>query len=149
LPLFLAESGIVPLLRPTIDSLSPTTKPGTLPGEVDSYATTPGILWARVFLGKPSGFTLFDGATLTQADTGATVILTTKDGLEFNKGVIFEIIGAGVAPKDITIGNAAINKLPDLAMLEASLSGFAFAPERNGTLWIKVPAGAQTITVTR
>lgn len=149
LPLFLAESGIVPLLRPTIDSLSPTTKPGTLAGEVDSYATTAGILWARVFPGPASTFTLFDGSELTQSDNTTEFTLSTKDGNEFKNGVMFEIIGFGAAPKDVKIGGSAAGKLIDLATLEASPSGFAFAPERKGTLWVKVPAGTQTIVVTR
>ena len=38
LPLFLREGGIVPMLRPTIDTLSPTTEPD----RVDSYATDAG-----------------------------------------------------------------------------------------------------------
>ncbi|MFA6035170.1 MAG: TIM-barrel domain-containing protein, partial [Myxococcota bacterium] len=62
LPLYIAEGGIVPMLRPTIDSMSPTTEPGL----VDSYATTPGVLYPVVFAGAKSEFKLFDGATVTQ-----------------------------------------------------------------------------------
>ena len=47
LPLFLAKGGIVPLLRPTIDTIAPVGDPDA----IDSYATTPGRLWVRVFPG--------------------------------------------------------------------------------------------------
>jgi len=150
LPLFLAEGGIVPLLRPTIDSLSPTTKPGTMPGEVDSYATTPGVLWARVFPSPAvSSFKLFDGSELSQNDTGIEVKLTTKDGSEFKSGVMFEIIGFGASPKSVKLDDAALTASPDAGALDGATQGFAFAAERNGVLWIKVPAGTHSIVVMR
>lgn len=149
LPLFLAESGIVPLLRPTIDSLSPTTKPGTATGEVDSYATTPGILWARVFPGAASTFTAFDGAKITQSDDGPSFTLTTSDGSEFKYGVMFEITGLGNAPQSVDLGTTSLQQSVDLSALESIPQGFVFAQERQGTLWIKVPSGNQTVRVTR
>jgi alpha-D-xyloside xylohydrolase len=147
--MFLAAGGIVPLLRPTIDSLSPTTQPGTAAGQVDSYATSPGILWARIAPGPASSFALFDGSELGQEDQGTELLLTTKDGGEFKQGFIFEIIGFGMAPKGVKDGATAIGLQPDLASLEASAQGYAFAPERNGTLWIKVASGSHTVNVSR
>ena len=60
LPLLARRGSAIPLLRPTIDSMSPTT---AAPDVVDSFATDPGLLWWRVFqtVGSP-GFTLYDGA---------------------------------------------------------------------------------------
>jgi alpha-D-xyloside xylohydrolase len=149
LPLFLTEGGIVPMLRPSIDSLSPTTKPGTMAGEVDSYATNPGILWARIFPGPTSTFNLFDGATIGQTDEGATFTLTTTGGSEFKDGVLFEVIGVGALPKGVELGGVALTQSPDVPTLANSNQGFAFSPERNGTLWIRVPTGSQSVRVTR
>jgi alpha-D-xyloside xylohydrolase len=149
LPLFLAEGGIVPLLRPSIDSLSPTTKPGTAAGEVDSYATSAGVLWARVAPGPASSFVLFDGTELSQDDGANGLVLTTKDGSEFTEGVLFELVGFGSAPKSVSDGSEALTEEPDLASLEGSVRGFAFGPERGGTLWVKLAGGSHTATVTR
>ena len=74
LPLYLAEGGIVPMLRPTIDAMRPTTQPAM----VDSYATTPGVLWARVAPGPPSAFTVFDGSVVAQEAAGGG--LTSRPG---------------------------------------------------------------------
>lgn len=149
LPLYLGEGGIVPMLRPSIDSLSPTTKPGTMPGEVDSYATSPGILWARVFPGPTSVFKLFDGSVIEQTDEGTSFTLTSTGGNEFKDGVVYEIVGIGAMPKSVELAGAALTPSPDVPTLLSANQGFAFAAERNGTLWIRVPTGNQSVRVTR
>jgi len=149
LPLFLTEGGIVPMLRPSIDSLSPTTKPGTMPGEVDSYATSAGILWARVFPGPTSVFALFDGSVIEQTDEGTSFTLTTKSGSEFKEGVVFEIVGVVTMPKAVELGGTALMPSPDVPTLISGSQGFAFSAEKNGTLWIRVPTGSQSVRVTR
>ena len=149
LPLYLAEGGIVPLLRPTIDSMSPTTKPGTAAGEVDSYATTPGVLWARVAPGPATSFLLFDGSELSQDDKGSELSLGYRDGSEFTQGAVFEILGFGAAPKSVSDGGSALAMAADLSALEAVPSGWAFSSENGGTLWVKVAAGTHAATVTR
>lgn len=149
LPLYVSEGGIVPLLRPSIDSLSPTTKPGTMPGEVDSYANTPGILWARVFPSSTSVFTVFDGSVISQTDNGLSFTLTTTSGSEFKDGVMYEIVGIGALPTGVELGGAPLMQSPDVPTLISTNQGYAFSAERNGTLWIRVPAGAQSVRVTR
>ncbi len=96
LPLYLQEGSIVPMLRPTIATLRPTTQPAT----VDSYATTPGVLWARVAPGAASMFTVFDGMVLTQARAAGQVTLTSADGSEFTSGVMFEVVAMGTAARE-------------------------------------------------
>lgn len=145
LPLFLRAGGIVPLLRPSIDSMSPTAKPGTAPGEVDSYATSPGVLWARVAPGPASSFTLFDGGVLGQEDLGSAVTLSSKNGSEFASGALFELFGFGAEPKSVS----SLAEQADLAALEASPSGWAFSAANGGTLWVKLPAGDQNVSVQR
>lgn len=145
LPLYLAAGGIVPMLRPTIDTMSPTTD-----ASVDSFATSAGILWARVAPGPESSFVLYDGSELGQNDTGATIALSTKDGSVFKAGFVFELIGLGSAPASVTDGGTALTAATDLPALEAEASGYYFdAAATGGTLFVKLPAGSHDVSVTR
>jgi len=141
LPLFVKEGGLVPLLRPTIDTLSPATVAG-----VDSYATTPGVLWVRVVPGPASEFELFDGARVGQEDRTSSVLLTSSDGSEFAQGVVFELQGFGAKPKSVEDGGSSLGERASLTALELESSGWAFD---NGALWVKVAGGNHGITVTR
>ncbi len=138
LPLFLREGEIVPLLRPTIDTLSPTTKPES----VDSYATTPGLIYARIAAGEASTFTLFDGAELSQSRVASKVTLGSKDGKELAFGVVWELIAAGKKPASVTEGGAPLAEKATLAELTAAPSGWTFSAETGGTVHVKVGAGA-------
>jgi alpha-D-xyloside xylohydrolase len=120
LPLYLAGGGIVPLLRPTIDSLSATDQPDL----VDSYATTPGVLFA--VMAAPSArqgrsFTLFDGATLyhERSATADTYTLIATSGAEFTQGLRAEVIGLGGAPTRATLNGAPLPEAPPDADLDA------------------------------
>ncbi len=116
---------------------------------MDSYATTPGVLWARIAPGPASSFTLFDGSELGQEDQAGTLLLSSKDGSELNHGVVFEILGFGAAPASVSDGSTALSKVADLAALEAATDGFAFSSENGGSLWVKVAKGTHSVTVTR
>jgi len=140
LPLFLRAGGIVPMLRPSIDTISPTSDPS-----VDSYATTPGVLWARIAPGPASSFTLFDGAELGQKAQGATLELSKKDGSELKYGVVFELVGLAKKPAGVGEGGAALADAGSAAALDALPAGWAF---EGGTLWVKLPPGTKTATVT-
>jgi len=143
LPLYLQEGGIVPMLRPTISTLRPTTQPAT----IDSYATTPGVLWARVAPGAPSAFTLFDGASLTQQRGAGQVTLTASDGSEFAHGVMFEVVAMGTRPGAVTDGGAALVDQGSLAALEAAASGWAFTADTGGTVWVKTGPGRHQVAI--
>ncbi len=143
LPLFVLAGGLVPLLRPTID----TTAPTTLPDQVDSYATSPGVLYARFSPGPKSSFTLFDGALVGQELSGKTLSLSAADGSEFKLGVLFEAIAAGGEPTAVTEGGAALAKQPDLASLEKAASGWAYSSDAGGTLWVKTASGSRSVSI--
>jgi alpha-D-xyloside xylohydrolase len=142
LPLWLAEGGIVPMLRPTIDTLRATGQPSL----VDSYATDPGVLWARVAPGPASSFTVFDGATLTQERAGTAVKLGTSDGKEFVAGVMFEVIALGKKPAHVTDGGAPLAEMSLDALVKAK-SGWAWAAAAGGTAYVKTPAGSHAVEV--
>ena len=143
LPLFLREGGIVPLLRPTIDTIGPTTQPD----KVDSYATTPGLIYARLAAGEASTFTLFDGAELTQAKAGSKVTLTSKDGKELALGVMWEVVATGKKPGGVSESGAALAEKATLADLEAAASGWAFSAEMGGTVYVKTAPGSHTVEI--
>lgn len=143
LPLYLAEGGIVPMLRPTIDTLRPTTQPAS----VDSYATDHGVLWARVAPGPKSSFTVFDNAALGQERTAEGVRLTSADGVEFTQGVMFEVIAMGNKPSAVTEGGNALPEATSLAELEKVPSGWVHTAEAGGTVYVKVPPGKRTAMI--
>ena len=142
LPLLLASGGIVAMLRPTIDTLAPTTHPDT----IDSYATTPGVLWARIAAGSSSSVTLFDGATLAQSLDAGTLTLTAGDGSEFKAGTHLEVLGLAAKPAGVSEGAAAIAEAADAAALDAATSGWRWDAAGAGVLHVKLPAGAHTVT---
>ncbi|MCC6551856.1 MAG: glycoside hydrolase family 31 protein [Polyangiaceae bacterium] len=141
LPLFLAEGGIVPMLRPTIDAIAETTAPD----RVDSYATAAGPLWARIAAGAAAAFTVFDGAEVTAERSGGVITLGWKPGREFEGGVVFEVIAAGGAPLGVTAGGAAIDEVADVAALEGVESGWVHDEAVGGTVIVKVGAGAGVV----
>lgn len=136
LPLYLRSGGIVPLLRPTIETLAPTTAPD----RVDSYATTPGVIYARVFPGGASTFTLFDGAELAQTLDGDTLVLESRAGAEFEYGVLWEVLGVIRKPATVSRGAEA----GSLAELEAAASGWY---HDGRSLFVKVGPGEATVDI--
>ena len=89
IPLFLRRGGIVPMLRDTIDTLSPVADPAA----VDSFATDPGRLTVRVFPGDPSELVLYDGSVVSQEATANGAILSFTAGSVFTAGADFEVMG--------------------------------------------------------
>lgn len=123
LPLYQRAGSIVPMLRPTIDSLSPTTDPT----RVDSYATTPGVLWARVAPGPATNLQLYDGSTLSQTPTAAGIELVLGSGSEFNSGYQLELVGRNLVSAEFDtnqVDGLPLERRADIADLEATGSGW-------------------------
>ncbi len=142
LTLLLRKGSVVPMLRPTIDAIAPTTRPDL----VDSYATTPGVLWARVYPGDASTFRLFDGAQVGQAQSGTTITLTTQDGDEFRSGTMFEVVAVVLAPASVKEGAEAYPAAGSLADLQSQEMGW-FHDASSGTLYVKAAPGEHQVTV--
>lgn len=140
LPLFLREGGIVPLLRPTIDAMAPTTRPD----QVDSYATSPGVLWARAFVGARSTFTLFDGAELTTEKQSDGLALSSKDGAEFSLGVVWELVAVDAPPAAVVLDGAPLAAVADVGGVASGWSYDAAAR----VLRVRVPGGTHAAKVT-
>ncbi|MCK6587432.1 MAG: hypothetical protein L6Q76_07595 [Polyangiaceae bacterium] len=142
LPLFIMEGGIVPMLRPTIDTLAPVKDPQ----KVDSYATSPGILYARIAAGAASAFRIFDGAEVRQERKDGAISLGWTPGNEFKEGVMFEVIALGEKPAKVTSEGSEMPEHPSLAELEAAPSGWAYEGGLSGTLYVKA-AGNVEVTL--
>ena len=132
LPLYIAQGGIVPMLRDTIDTLSPTTD-----SSVDSFASDAGILYVRAAPGATaSSFTVYDHTMLT-AQTGT---VSYAPGSDFTKGALFELIAT---PQPTTVGS--LTQYSSRAQLLAAGSGWFWEAATGGTLWILTPsAGSVT-----
>lgn len=143
LPLYLRQGGIVPLLRPTIDTLSPAAEPA-----VDSFDTDAGVLYPVVHPGPASSFVLYDGGLLSQERAGDVLRLEYRDGGEFRQGALFSIMAFGDRPPGSVKDNGAdLLTRADLAELETSPSGYWFEPARGGVLHVKVSGGSHRVEV--
>ena len=130
LPLFLRAGAIVPLLRPTIDTMAPTT---ATPDVVDSFANDPGVLYVRVASDPASStFTVYDGTTIDASAASYHV----RPGTVFAEGVTLEIVGAA-APSSVTLDGAPL-----------AAPAWSWESATGGTLWITVPAGEHDVGVT-
>jgi alpha-D-xyloside xylohydrolase len=104
IPVYLAEGGMVPLLRSTIDTLSPVVDPD----EIDSFDSDPGVLTVRWFPGPSTSFEVYDGTELTQdqeAPDGAATFTVTP-GSVFDSGVLLEVVG--FAAGSVTVDGSAV-----------------------------------------
>ncbi len=144
LPLLMAEGAIVPLLRPTIDAVGPTTQPD----RVDSLDTDVGVLWPRIFAGPATVFELFDGSRVSQEETATGVTVGWRDGAEFDQGAIVELVAFGLQPASVSLDGEALDMADDLDDLAAS-GGWLFAADAIGSVWVAIPAGDHEVTVTR
>jgi alpha-D-xyloside xylohydrolase len=144
LPLFVAAGGIVPMLRDTIQTLSPANPALS----IESYANDPGVLWVRVAPGSSkTSFTLYDGAKITQQAAGHVPSLTFAPGQTptFTQGAQFEII-ATPQPSSVVNHGSALTRQPGMDALKASSDGWFWESATGGTLWVKV-SGAASITI--
>lgn len=141
IPVYLAAGGIVPMLRPTIDALAPTTEPD----RVDSFATTPGELTVRIAPGPATSFEMYDGTEIEQSNGDDTWTATLEPGEVFQLGLRVELIGITEPPADV----ADVAELDSAGALERAETGW-WHDNSAATLWIKLPAGstAHSLSVT-
>lgn len=140
LPLYLREGALVPLLRPTIDTLAPATDVG-----VDSFENDAGDVWVRVAPSTTaSRFDVYDGASLAQGRAGGAVTLTGTAGSAFKAAVVWEWVGAA-RPAAVTHGGAAVPEVASAAALQQAASGWHL---ESGVLRVKAPLDGVGTVVT-
>ena len=130
-PLFLRRGGVVPMLRPTIDTLNPVT-----PGRgLDSYDDDRGFLYVRAFAQRSgvSWFSLYDRSTVfVDRGDGSTLALELAGPSEY-RGLVAEVVGVP-APR---VAPADLPRFDTVSALEAAPRGYAWLPAFGGTLWVK------------
>ena len=131
LPLYVR--GAVPMLRDTIETLSPVAASST----VDSFATDPGLAWVR--LAGDGDVTIYDGTHVAAHGHAITI----APGNVFAGAMIEEI--ATTQPTGVHDANGTLAALGSLAALKAAPAGWFWEPATGGTLWIKSPGGNLTI----
>jgi alpha-D-xyloside xylohydrolase len=143
LPLFVRRGAIVPMLRPTIETLSPV--PGGSP--IESFANNAGVLYVRVAPGpEMTRFDTYDGTQLTQQRSGSTVSVGFTPSSLYTQGAVVEVI-AQARPTSVMAGATPLVERASLAALEAAADGwFHDAAATGGTVWVKV-GQATTITL--
>ncbi len=144
LPLFLPRGAIVPMLRPTIDTLSPVVDPEA----IDSFATTAGRLYVRVVPGPASEFVVYDGTRVAQASTEAEATVTVKSGSVFNLGFELELYETE-APAQVLLDGAALPKVADRAALLPSDPSYTFVSDHGGLVVVRLPAGDHDVRISR
>lgn len=145
LPLFLREGGIVPLLRPTIDTISPTDEPE----RVDSFDTDAGRLYARIAAGPESSFFLYDGTRISQDDDGTSVAVDLTGGSVFFHGYELELWPFADGPSDVRIGGLELEEAASEEDLEGLEAGWYHDATGSGRLLVRLGPGTHQLVVTR
>ena len=143
--LLVREGAVIPMLRPSVDTLAPATDP-----EVDSYANDPGRLWLVTYPGADKGplTTVFDGAEAAVAQEGAFWTLDLTQGDTF-LGWVAEVrlhAAGGAAAVDIVTGDGEHLDAANTAGEVATCDGCWFMDADASTLWIGLGPGDQTVS---
>lgn len=143
IPVFVRAGALLPMLRPTIDTLSPVDDPLL----VDSFASRAGPLWLRASRGAESAFRLYDGARLEQAPTEAGTSMSIRPGGRFAGDAVIELVGWGGAPSEVRVDGHALSPVDGARELELATEGWYFDEAMSGTVWIKLARGQHVVEV--
>jgi alpha-D-xyloside xylohydrolase len=129
IPLYLREGGAIPMLRPTIDTLSPVADPLA----IDSLATSTGTMHARL-VAPAQGRSLREyagaGFELERTASGLRI------GVEASPPIQLEVMRQA-KPTEVTLAGAAITERTALADLDGG-AGWFWDPARGGTLHVRI-----------
>jgi len=146
LVLLVKEGAIVPLLRPSVDTLAPASAP-----EVDSYADDPGVLYAHLWPGEEgTEFEVVLGPTFSMEPEGEGVSISF-DGVEGSfAGLRLAIHGKHLVPGggSLSASTAAGDALVEVDFGELeSCSGCQYRDAASGILYVIPAELTGTITV--
>jgi alpha-D-xyloside xylohydrolase len=141
LPLLMRDGAIVPMLRPTIDTLASADDPA-----VDSFVRDAGLLYVRIAPGRPRRFDTWDGTRVERSSDGSFHVAS---GTVFVDGFVLESMAtpqpAEVVREDDAGANTTLERHASSASLDAAAEGWAWEPAGRGTLWVKLRAGAARV----
>ncbi len=145
-PMLVREGAVIPLLRPTID----TIKAPAAGSDVDAFETTPHPLWLVATAGPDSQRTLYDGTTVDQSVTGelAQTIRVTR-GDVFDGPFVVEVIAVPQQPLRIDVDGEPLERAADGQGLEqGEMVGWAYRPGvRGDSVFVRPPADAVSVTI--
>lgn len=140
LPLLVRAGALIPLLRPTIDTLAPASD-----ASVESFVRNPGPLWVMVVPGdKPSQFTVYDGTRLGFDPVNRRFDFTA--GATFISGPVVLISPLPIEPTKVEAGGQSLARVATSPDLDTSPSGWMWSSERGGTLTIKLDKPQTRVT---
>ncbi len=136
LPMYVKRGALIPLLRPSIDTLSPVgVNVPAAEREIESFADTPGELWVRGYgipeEGSPFIWTLYDETRLNYTARG----LSDESGEVFTQGRVYELRGWDQAPRELTLNGRELPFAEDQREMLALPQSAWYNPETQ-TLWI-------------
>ena len=139
IPIWLRAGGLVPMLRPTIDTLAPATVAG-----VDSFANETGPLHVLVAPGAAGSAAVYDGTTVDLLDgpSAASLKLKFSPGSEFKHGAEFEIWTAASA-------KVAIDGQDSAASATKTCQSCWWYDTATTTLHVRLTAGPHTVVMYR
>ena len=139
LPLYVRAGALVPLLRPTIDTLAPSKV-----ADVDSFANDRGVLWveARGKLTDQSG-KLWDGSKFSAVFSSASSVdLVHVAGSEFKQGVRWVLRDQPKAPESLQLlGGQPVAMAKMLGDLDSCQGLCWFFDAATQVLQVRAPAG--------
>lgn len=122
LPLFVRAGAVIPMLRESIDTLSPVTVSSSV---ADSFATHgAGRLTLRATPGPASRLVLHDDAVVAQRPASGGLEVELTAGREYREGAELELRGLEAAPDRVSLGGRALALQPSLEALRAQEEGW-------------------------
>ncbi|MEE2756465.1 MAG: TIM-barrel domain-containing protein [Myxococcota bacterium] len=126
LPLYLRAGGIIPLLRETIDTLSPTTVEG-----IESFANDPGRLHTRIAAGPAHSFTLYDGTIISHRTDENDLVLASTAGDTYPESRRYDVMNLAAVPTEVQYGAASLTRVDSSMDLAASDAAWFLDPDTN------------------
>lgn len=142
LPLYARAGDPIPMLRETIDTISPVADPDA----IDSFSTTAGILTVRVTTGPERSFTLFDGTLLSQASDD-DVTLSYVSGDTFVHGVRFELWASDAPPESVRDEGGAIPRVDAIETWSDETRAWTWRDIRGGEVVVQIPEPSVSVVV--
>ena len=143
IPVLLRAGGMIPMLRPTID----TWTAGAAGKNVDAFEDDPNPLHVLTTPADSGSLTVYDGTALSLATEDGSLTLTRTPGSLFDGHVIFEVIGAGEKPASVQVDGEDATEVTDLGALSSDESGWMFSEERGGTIWVQLGSSSAQMTL--
>ncbi len=136
LPLFLRSGSILPLLRPDIDTLSPSKVAGVV-----SYANDPGRLYLAIVPGEDTQLKLFDETEIRlKQETRLTI--KTKAGKTFTQGYMLSVWRYDSIQK-VQANQRELPSVNSTNAVNGCNKGCWFWNSSMKKLWINLPQGTK------